>query len=241
MGAECIVWLKETEYDHLIDYREAAVYLGYGEQMPDEDMREELKHCAGRLQEVFQPRYMFVPVRLLPGRDLEGNFVADFGGEVLSLPGKAIASHLGEEGLAVAACLTLGGEVDAWIDRLQNESMLAALLTDALANAAVERLRTDLEREVEKTLGVCVGWLFGIGYEDFPIGLQPDFLRCIRAGEGIGLSVNAQKILSPLKSVTGFINIANGQGKGRKRCDGQCKTCLYRENCRFFPETHSKK
>lgn len=235
MGSEHIVWLKETEYGDLVDYREAAVYLGYGEQMPDEAMLRELRQCADRLLAVLRPRYMFVPVRLLPERDPQGNLMADFGGELLSLPGRAVASHLGDGGLAVAACLTLGRQVDVWIDGLQKESMLEALLTDALANAAVERLRAALEQEVGKTLGIPVGWLFGIGYGDLPIGLQADFLQCIRAGEGIGLSVNAQKILSPLKSVTGFMNVAKESVEGKKRCDGRCGTCPQREKCRIFP------
>lgn len=238
MGKEHIVWLKETEYGSLIDEQEAAVYLGYGGQIPDEGMQMELKHCADGLLTVLRPRYMFAPIRLLPGESQIRGLMADFGGQGLFLPGEAIVSHLGDGGLAVAACLTLGGQVDTWIDGLQRESMLAALLTDALANAAVERLRAMLEKEAGDALGVPLGWLFGIGYGDLPIGLQPDFLRCIRAGEGIGLSVNAGKILSPLKSVTGFINVADGSAKGRKRCDGHCKTCPHRENCRFFPETH---
>ncbi len=230
-----VVQLAPEKYGGLMDEQETAAYLGYGKQLPDADMLTQLRHCADMLLPALSPRYMFVPVRLLrEGADAQGTLAADFGAEKLVLPGKAIRAHLGETGLAVAACLTLGEAVDERIDKLQKESMLDALLTDALANAAVERLRMELEQDVKETLGLAVGWLFGIGYEDFPLTLQHDFLRCMAAKEGIGLSVNGQGILSPLKSVTGFLDIRDGFQKGEKRCDGRCGMCQKREECRFF-------
>lgn len=238
MQVKQIVRVKPGECAGLVDVREAAVYLGYGEQMPDDNMQGELRRCADTLIRTMRPRYMFTPVRLV--RE-EGTQKADFGEERLVLPGKAIAGHLGSGELAVAACLTLGEQVDGLIDTLQKESMLDALLTDALANAAVERLRMRLEQDAKETLGLAVGWLFGIGYGDFPLAVQHDFVRCMRAGEGIGLSVNAQGILSPLKSVTGFLDVADGGQQAKNHCNGRCSTCPQHENCRFFRKTCSKK
>ncbi|MDE6874380.1 MAG: hypothetical protein K2P87_07970 [Lachnospiraceae bacterium] len=250
MEAARIVWVGRQEYKSLVDYREASVFLGYGEQMPDSGTERELHRLADALLDVIKPRYLFVPVRLVqdcvkrPEAAGQGDptvhIAADFGGQCLRLPGDAIHAHLGRAGLAVAACLTLGGQVDAWIDKLQKESMLDALLADALANAAVERLRIHLEQEARDVLGLDLGWLFGIGYEDFPLALQPDFLRLAGAGEGIGLSVNTKGILIPLKSVTGFINVRDGAGNGEKHCNGRCGMCPRHEECRFFRGSCSK-
>lgn len=244
------VWVGRQEYESLVDYREAAVFLGYGEQLPDPGTEGELHRLADGLLDVIQPRYRFSLVRLLAdgagsrraeGENPPAQTAADFGGVCLALPGEAIRAHLGGEGLAVAACLTLGSRVDEWIDALEKESMLDALLADALANAAVERLRIRLEQDAGEFFGAGLGWLFGIGYEDFPLALQHDFLRCIGAAEGIGLTANAKGILTPLKSVTGFINVRDGAKGGEWRCNGRCGMCPRHEECRFFQGSRLKK
>lgn len=272
LETERIVRLKRTEYHGLIDYREAAIYLGYGEQEPDAATDAELRQCAQALLDAMEPRYMFRTVRLLRGEEesAEGKdvqreeahkgtargesgrkenvqsggadekngreyvFSAEFSDGNLKLPGAAIRKHLGASEYAVAACLTLGEGADELIDRLQRQSMLSALLTDALANAAVERLRLQLEGTAAKETGWRLGWLFGIGYDDLPLFLQPEFLRYMHAKEGIGLAVSEKLILSPSKSVTGFLNIKSGEDAKRSRCNGRCGTCLRREECRFF-------
>lgn len=119
--------------------------------------------------------------------------------------------------------------------------MLLALLTDALANAAVERLRVHLEQTAFRETGWEPGWLFGIGYGDLPLSMQRDFLRYMHAEEEIGLCANEKLILSPLKSVTGFLNVKSGGDTKKSRCDGRCGTCLRREECRFFRGGGQKK
>lgn len=268
LKTEQIVRLKRTECHSLIDYREAAIYLGYGEQEPDAATDAELRQCAQALLDAMEPRYMFRVVRLLReeggrgteakevtqnnggkeaeyekesgraenagGEGQEKTLAAEFVDGKLKLQGTAIRKHLGAADYAVAACLTLGEGVDGLIDRLQKESMLSALLTDALANAAVERLRLHFEQTAAKETGWELGWLFGIGYDDLPLSMQRDFLQFMHAEEGIGLCVSEKLILSPLKSVTGFLNVKCGESARRSRCDGRCGTCLRHEECRFF-------
>lgn len=246
LSTEQAVRLERAEFQELIDYRETAFYLGYGEQEPDAGTEAELKRCAEALLAAMEPRYLFQTVRLLReengsgreekagGEGQEKALSAQFADGSLILPGEAIRKHLGVSDYAVAACLTLGKGVDELIDRLQSESMLSALLTDALANAAVERLRLHFERRAAKETGWETGWLFGIGYDDLPLSMQRDFLRLMRAGERLGLHASDKLILSPLKSVTGFLNVKCGPGTGKSRCDGRCGACLRHEECRFF-------
>lgn len=155
----------------------------------------------------------------------------------LILPGKSIRKHMGKSRQAVCACLTLGREADLWIEELQQASMLESLLTDALANAAVERLRFLLERTVEEEIGCSINWLFGIGYGDLPIELQKDFLEAMQAERKIGLSCNDRQVLIPMKSVTGFMAVQNEllldgqQAKGQTCTDRGCAACSMIQTC----------
>ncbi len=86
--------------------------------------------------------------------------------------------------------------------------MLSALLFDALANAAVERLRGLLEERAAADFPkLRPNWLFGIGYGDLPLALQRDVLRLTRAEEELGLGCSESLMLIPTKSVTGFLGM----------------------------------
>ena len=112
--------------------------------------------------------------------------------------------------------------------------MLKALFADALANAAVERLRVKLEQDVKETLGVSVGGMFGIGYGDLPLDLQRDFLSCMGAEEELGITATEKMILCPSKSVTGFLNLKIEEGEVKEACNGRCSRCSRRETCHIF-------
>ena len=214
MITERTVYLEEPEYGRLIDFDEAARYLGYGGASPTEEIRKELQECAGRLRAVLRPAWRYVAARL-PGEENvkqkeadEGTTAADFGRERLILPGRSIENHLAGCEMVLCACLTLGAEVDKYLERLQRESMLSALLFDALANAAVERLRGLLEERAAADFPkLRPNWLFGIGYGDLPLALQRDVLRLTRAEEELGLGCSESLMLIPTKSVTGFLGM----------------------------------
>ncbi|MDE7298203.1 MAG: hypothetical protein K2N94_05165 [Lachnospiraceae bacterium] len=213
MLTEPTVHLEKSEYGKLIDFDEAARYLGYGEVRPTAEIWEELQECAERLKEALCPAWRYIAARLVREEVKEGvlpreELAADFGRERLALPGKSIREHLSGSELVLCAGLTLGAEVDERLELLQRESMLSALLFDALANAAVERLRVLLEERAAADFpDMRPNWLFGIGYGDLPLALQSDFLRLTEAKRELGLACSEKLILIPTKSVTGFLGL----------------------------------
>ena len=213
MLTERTVHLEKSEYGGLIDFDEAARYLGYGEVRPTAEIQEELRECAEQLKEVLRPAWRYIAARLVREEVKEGvlpqeELAADFGGECLALPGQSIREHLAGSGLVLCSGLTLGAGVDERLELLQKESMLSALLFDALANAAVERLRVLLEEHAAADFpDMRPNWLFGIGYGDLPLALQSDFLRLTGAKRELGLACSEKLILIPTKSVTGFLGL----------------------------------
>lgn len=247
---ERTVILREEEYAKLIDRKEAARYLGYGDVQPEEEMLQEMAFCADGLLSVLSPRYTYKEA-LLQRECGEGKerLSAVFPDRKLCLPGESVSRHLAGCGRVLCACLTLGAETDGLIERAQEESMLTALLTDALANAAVERLRFLLEEQAALDFPEFeLNWLFGIGYGDLPLSLQEEFLEVIQAEKKIGLSCNEKNVLTPLKSVTGFLGLkapAKETGgrteekllKAERRPAGcgrnHCESCNMRGSCMF--------
>ncbi len=230
-----IVWMEKKEYETLINFDMAASFLGCERNLLTGDMAEDFREAADFLIASLCPRYMFQIIRLSRGQkeELFGNFLSEkfFPKEKrLLLTGNSIREHLGREEIAVAGCLTLGEGVDLMIAQLEQESMLKAIFADALANAAVESLRAELERDAARTFNREFGWLFGIGYGDLPLSLQKDFLEVIGAKE-IGITATKKMILCPSKSVTGFLNLKKKNGAG---CSGKCSICSERERCHVF-------
>lgn len=231
MQFEMTRYLKAEEYDGVILQSVAWEYLGYQGTEPEPEMLEELAECKELLKQAMKPAFT-----------CELTKIAEWSPDKVTLCwqepcrelcGTSIAAHLKAATHVLCAAMTLGDEVDNLIDQLQKESMLKALLADALANAAVEGLRFCVEQTLlEKLPGVQKNWLYGIGYGDLSIHYQPAFLEAIRAKERIGLCCNEKDVLVPMKSVTGFLGVSRagaalhneenaGNGCGRKSCE-QC-------------------
>ncbi len=222
------VKLNPEEYGQLINIRTAWQYLGYGDTEPDEMMQQEMEQCKARILPVLQPAFQYDIVQVV-SRSSE-RVTLGWAEECSLLQGKSIAEHL--EACTAVACvaLTLGAGVDALLEKLQQESMLAALLCDALANATAEELRLYAEAQIMKELpDMQKNWLFGIGYGDLELSMQPSFLKALDTKQ-LGLDCNEKGVLVPMKSVTGFLGLSGINAKLRGNpgaaCGKQsCKAC----------------
>lgn len=241
---ESVISIEHSKLDCLIDQKEAVRYLGYGKEEPTPEIMEELFLCSDRLLAAMHPRFQYCFGDIFKNTESktkqQEEILVCFENKTLLLPGRSIQEHLSGCEAVLGACLTLGEEVDHQLEALQQESMLSALLFDALANAAVEQLRFLLEEQAAQKLKEWrLNWLFGIGYGDLPLTLQKDFLETVNAEEKIGLSCNEKSVLFPTKSVTGFIGLKknkadleqqkNRDSCGRKKCD----LCSQRDICMF--------
>ena len=73
-------------------------------------------------------------------------------------------------------------------------------------------------------------WRFGLGYGDFPLELQGQFLDILDAPKRIGVCVNSSMMLTPTKSVTCVIGLGhNLKVSSKKNCD----FCNFKDKCQF--------
>ena len=222
---------------------EAARYLGYGGQMPDETILSLMRECEGPLMEACRPAYSV------------GIFDTEFCGEkevrlaecALTLTGKDIVKHLAGCAKVALVAATLGSGVDTLLRRLQRTEMAKALLTDAMAGAAIEQICDDVQAELQGKMPLYrQTWRFSPGYGDLPLSLQEELLAAVEAGKRIGLATTQGHMLTPMKSVTAIIGLQDMTKELRKvqtedgdslsapvgACAaGACAGCAYHESC----------
>ena len=186
-----------------------------------------LDECTEALCKAAQPRTIY---RVLPVGHTENGVT--LGG--LPLQGADIALHLTGCNEAVLLAATLSAPVDALIRRAEVTDMTKAVMLDAVAGAAVERVCNELEAEIKaKYPYPYYTARFSAGYGDFPITQQGDLVKLLDAPRKIGLTVTPAQTLLPLKSVTAVMGMSQQPVKDARRfcCGNSCAECPYHEDC----------
>ena len=187
-----------------INKKEAALYLGYGKNEPDQVILNLMDECEGPLMEACHPSFCY------------GIFDIELCSEErvvlsecdLELTGKDIVKLLTGCSKAVLFAATLGTGVDTLMRRLQVGSMPKAILTDAMAGAAIEQICNDFQEELAVQFPDLKQTMrYSPGYGDLPLSIQRKLLETLSAGKRIGLSVTEGNMLTPLKSVTAVIGL----------------------------------
>ena len=187
-----------------INRREAALYLGYGRNEPDEVIKNLMDECEGPLMDACHPAFSFGVFDILTCSE-EKIVLSEC---TLALTGKDIGKLLRGCSKAVLFAATLGSGVDALLRKLQITNMPKALLTDAMAGAAIEQICNDFQEDLQARFPDMQQTMrYSPGYGDLPLDLQKDLLATLEAGKRIGLFVTESNMLTPLKSVTAIIGL----------------------------------
>lgn len=208
-----------------LDRSEILMYLNTPSL--DENLSAMLEDCVKKLCAAAQPRTVY---RVLPVEHTASGVL--LGG--LPLQGEDIALHLTGCKEAVLLAATLSAPVDALIRRASVTDMTLAVMYDAVAGAAVERVCNDLEAELRtKYPYPYYTARFSAGYGDFPITQQGALVQMLDAPRKIGLTVTPAQTLLPMKSVTAVMGMSHEPVKDARRfcCGNSCEECPYHETC----------
>ena len=209
-----------------INRREAARYMGFGANKPDDRTNAIIDECEKALLDVINPKYVYrvFDIGLLE----EGVKVI---GTPLFLGGKDIRRHLDGCTKCVLFAATVSSGVDMRLRAFEAEDMTKAVVADCLASAAIEQVCDHVDGEVKERLsGYNQTWRFSPGYGDLPISVQRTFLDVLNAQKLIGLNATENNILTPRKSVTAVIGLSENEiSRGRRGC----ACCNMREVCQF--------
>lgn len=101
--------------------------------------------------------------------------------------------------------VTTGIEIDRLITKLYLKQDSSAFFIDSIGSAAVESFADYLNKEICQNLNTT--HRFSPGYADFPLEFQRDLLARINANQTVGITVNNELFMTPMKSITAIIGI----------------------------------
>ena len=215
---------------HELDREQIYRFLGYQPQCQTitPQIQQLTDQCIREALQAAQPRAAFSPI--LPLQRL-GNQLCAAG---VPLLGQEIRLHLKHCTHAVFLAVTLGTQMDRQIRTAQVTDMARAVLLDAAANTAVEAAAQQAEDTFRDQLHLSehryLTGRYSPGYGDFPLAFQRDLLRLTDASRRIGLSVTPSHLLTPRKSITAVLGIADLPVTGHL---AGCSHCVLRETCLY--------
>lgn len=205
-----------------IDFSEALRYLGYKSNIPDEKTKELLLLCDNEIKKAIDAKFIYKVFELRDGQ---------IPGSQFKLEGNAIAKHLKNCTKVIFMCATLSANVDALIRKKQITSMAEAMIIDSLASAVIEQVCDKAEDIILKDFPQYEHtWRFGLGYDDFPLEGQKQFLEILDAPKRIGVCANESHMLTPTKSVTCVIGLGQELETATTK---SCDTCNFKDKCQF--------
>lgn len=153
-----------------------------------------------------------------------------FGG--LSVSSTALSKNLQNCREVILLAATIGVEIDRLLARNARLSPSRAVISDALASAAIEAWCDSLNARLTENLsaeGCFLRPRFSPGYGDFPLSVQPRLLDCLQAGKRIGLTLTDSLLMVPTKSVTAVIGISDTPSI----CRSSCEHCNRQSDCPY--------
>ena len=196
---------------------EVLRYMGTPPDRAEPAIRKLAEECAQELLGVARPRWAARTFELT----LEEVGVRLSSG--LLLPGEDLKRHL--------FCATLSAQADALIRRAESGDMLRALALDCCATAAVEQLCDQIELELQRQFPGCFfPFRYSPGYGDLPLTLQSSLLALLDAPRQVGLCASASHILTPRKSVTAILGVADHPIQASVR---SCLGCPAHDSCQY--------
>ena len=149
----------------------------------------------------------------------------------LYFKGESIKKHLAGCERVVIMGVTLGRSVDNLISRLEVKDMKMAVLADTGASVLADMFADELEEEIRKGLPEETPYMtgrFSPGYGDLPLDTQRDLIRALDAERKIGLTLNENNLMIPMKSVTAIIGISSKPVTGFL---ATCDKCVLYNKC----------
>ena len=208
-----------------INTDEVLRYMGTPPDKADASLRALVDRCAREVLAAVRPRWAYRTFDLTP--EEEGVRLSCG----LLLPGQDLKRHLKDCRRAALFCATLSAQADALLRSPESGDMLRALALDCCATAAVEELCDQIEGDLQSQFPGCFfPFRYSPGYGDLPLTLQEPLLNLLDAPRKVGLCASSSHILTPRKSVTAILGIADHPIEANTR---SCVGCPAHDSCQY--------
>lgn len=187
-----------------------------------ERLEEQMEEAEGLLFEAARPAFAY----------------AVLAAEDLPVQGVSLSKHLEGCDRLVLSVVTLGHDVDELISATQSDKIAlsvvidcgASVMAELAANLAEERIRGELATDA---VPVFMTERFSPGYGDSPLEMQTQVLDILNAEQQLGITLSKGFMMSPSKSITGIMGLADHPVTGRL---ATCAECVLRDKCPLIKE-----
>ncbi len=194
--------LRFASFDEVeINKREAFRYMGYKMKNAPEEIEGLFCNCMNLFgsQVTYKACFTKVPIKFLGDGKLDLGF-----GEFQSFNLEKNLSGCKEAYIFAA---TTGIAVDRLIMKYSKTEPSKSVVIDAIGSAAVEGWCNKINAEMQE--GKTTKPRFSPGYGDMALDNQKTILEFLDAYRKIGISLSDSLMMSPTKSVTAIVGIAN--------------------------------
>jgi len=192
-------------------------YMGQPSGEVSKDLQELLQKAYASVEKNIQPKSVW---KVLEKKDI-----------ALMIRGKNLENHFKQATHGAVFVVTLGEDMEKLIEEGKARSTMEGLIFEAIGSvyveAAVEDLRCELQQEWKGMLSA-----FSPGYGDCPLSLHREILELLDRENHLGIQVTNHNILTPRKTITGFIPLSKDANGGNRSSCEDCnmdKDCVYRD------------
>ncbi len=198
-----MIYLK-TYSSPPIDKKEILRYAGVSEEAPE--IEKLLSECVEITLSTLSYKvcYSEFPVNHCNGYTDFGFFTTD---------SAALAKNLAGCSRVIVFAATVGIGIDRLILRYSSVSPAKALIFQAIGAERIETLCDTFCHDIQNELGdsFTTRPRFSPGYGDLPLKVQKEIFSVLDAPRKIGLTLNDSLLMSPTKSVTAILGIAENK------------------------------
>lgn len=215
----------------IADLKEAARYLGYGANSPDDRTMAEMLEVTCELEASAKGKWTY------GSYDLE--FSEDsitLSGTGIELRGRNIRRILANARTAYIMACTIGPQAERIIQLKKLQSATSGMIADACASALVEGYADMCQKEIEGNLkpNQTLTFRFAPGYGDLPLATNRMILEELKAEKRIGIHLTETMLMTPRKSIVAILGILDGNiDKGNDHSCGNesCDDCSLKDDC----------
>ncbi len=210
---------------------EVLRYLGYRDQPISDSLNALILSVIAETSDLVRPNYTYKKFTIELA-DNKVNLLATS----YCLLGSDIVKHLRNSDYCVILATTIGNPIEQRIKYYNKFDLTKSLVLDACGSVAIESYTDQVQELISAEadeLGYGITYRYSPGYGDLPITSQQAVARLLETEKKIGLTVTADNILLPRKSVTAIIGYQN---KGIVNQIQECDSCSSRKFCKFAKE-----
>jgi cobalamin-dependent methionine synthase I len=226
--------VTNNEIKDRINLKEIYRYLGYGRNIPDDDIKAVINEVVDSLVNVIRPKNIYkIYVCAISGDDIA--FYDDNKVKGLSVKSKNLSDNLRQCKKVVLMAATIGIEADKLMQKYEITNMAKASIAQSCGAACIEAycniLQEKILDEVINNTGekLYLRPRFSTGYGDVELTLQKDIFAALECTKRIGLTLTESLLMYPTKSVTAFIGLT---GNPESCHIGRCEHCS-KLDCEF--------